>query len=169
MNPLRQTNRRGTLLAFPIQTPSSHDALLVVDLSNPSYRSLGRFIRTGSTLVAAPELHPGAGCHYRHHRLAQVKGTQRPVGPSSPHRPFAVSPFRFWPSSFHLSPSPPHPAFDDCSFRRSRISVSSFSSADGPGGGGASAAFLNRLTCLMTTNKTRAMIKNSITVLRNTP
>jgi hypothetical protein len=41
-------------------------------LSNPSYRSLGRFIRTGSTLVAAPELHPGAGCHYRHHRLAQV-------------------------------------------------------------------------------------------------
>ena len=72
MNPLRQTNRRGTLLASPIQTPSSHDALLVVDLSNPSYRSLGRFIRTGSTLVAAPELHPGAGCHYRHHRLAQV-------------------------------------------------------------------------------------------------
>jgi hypothetical protein len=105
MNPLRQTNRRGTLLAFPIQTPSSHDALLVVDLSNPSYRSLGRFIRTGSTLVAAPELHPGAGCHYRHHRLAQVKGTQRPVGPSSPHRPFAVSPFRFWllaPSTSHL-------------------------------------------------------------------
>jgi len=72
MNPLRQINRRGTLFASPIQTPSSHDALLVADLSNPSYRSLGRFIRTGSTLVATPELHPGAGCHYRHHRLAQV-------------------------------------------------------------------------------------------------
>jgi hypothetical protein len=76
MSPLRRTNRRGTLLASPIQTPSLHDALLVVDLSNPSYRRLGRFIRTGSTPVAAPELYPGAGCHSRHHRLAEVKGSQ---------------------------------------------------------------------------------------------
>ncbi len=72
MNPLGHRNAFGTLLASLIRTPFSHDAFLVVDLSNPSYRSLGHVIRTGSTPLAASKLHPGAGSNYRDHSLAQM-------------------------------------------------------------------------------------------------
>jgi hypothetical protein len=51
-------------------------------------------------------------------------------------------------------------------FSRSRISVRSFSSLDGPTAG---AGFLKRFTCLITRNKQKAMIRNSITVLINIP
>jgi hypothetical protein len=53
-------------------------------------------------------------------------------------------------------------------FKRSRISVSSFSSPDGPAGAGAG-GLLNRFTCLMTTNRQKAIIRNSMTVLMNMP
>jgi hypothetical protein len=72
MNLLDHRNTFGTLLASLIHTPFSHDAFLVVDLSNSSYRSLGHVIRTGSTPLAAPKLHPGAGSNYRDHILAQM-------------------------------------------------------------------------------------------------
>jgi hypothetical protein len=52
-------------------------------------------------------------------------------------------------------------------FKRSRISVSSFSSPDGPGAG--AGGFLNRFTCLMTIKRQKAMIRNSMTVLMNMP
>jgi len=72
MNVLGQRNAFGTLLASLVHTPFSHDAFLVVDLSNLSYRSLGHVIRTGSTPLAASKLHPGAGSNYRDHSLAQM-------------------------------------------------------------------------------------------------
>jgi hypothetical protein len=49
---------------------------------------------------------------------------------------------------------------------RSRISMSNFSSPDGPARG---AGFLKRLTCLITRNRQKAIIKNSITVLMKSP
>jgi hypothetical protein len=52
-------------------------------------------------------------------------------------------------------------------FKRSRISVSNFSSPDGPGAG--AGGFLNRFTCLMTTKRQKAIIRNSMTVLMNMP
>jgi len=76
MNPLGHRNAFGTLLASLIRTPFSHDAFLVVDLSNPSYRSLGHVIRTGSTPLAASKLHPGAGSNYRDHSLAQMTSAE---------------------------------------------------------------------------------------------
>ena len=72
MNPLGHRNAFGTLLASLIRTPFSHDAFLVVDLSNLSYCSLGHVIRTGSAPLAASKLHPGAGSNYRDHSLAQM-------------------------------------------------------------------------------------------------
>ncbi len=51
-------------------------------------------------------------------------------------------------------------------FNRSRISVNSFSSAEGPFGG---AGLRKRLTCWITTNRTSAIIRNSITVFKNAP
>jgi hypothetical protein len=53
-------------------------------------------------------------------------------------------------------------------FSRSRISVSSFSSADGPDAG-ATMGFLKRFTCLMTMNRQKAIMRNSMTVLMNMP
>src|SRR5260370_21135011 len=72
MNALGQRNVFGRLLASLVHTPFSHDAFLVVDLSNLSYRSVGHVIRTGSTPLAASKLHPGAGGNYRDHSLAQM-------------------------------------------------------------------------------------------------
>ena len=72
MNTLGHRNAFGTLLASLTHTPFSHDAFLVVDLSNLSYCSLGHVIRTGSTPLAASKLHPGAGSNYRDHSLAQM-------------------------------------------------------------------------------------------------
>src|SRR5260370_3306807 len=72
MNALGQRNVFGTLLASLVHTPFSHDAFLVVDLSNLSYRILGHVIRTGSTQLAASKLHFGAGIDYRYHSLAQM-------------------------------------------------------------------------------------------------
>jgi hypothetical protein len=64
----------------------------------------------------------------------------------------------------------PDPAFTQAGrpvFKRSRISVNSFSSPDGPGAG--AGGFLNRFTCLMMTKRQKAIIRNSITVLMNMP
>ncbi len=52
-------------------------------------------------------------------------------------------------------------------FSKSRISVSSFSSPDGPAA--ATTGFLKRFTCLMSMNRQNAIIKNSMTVLINMP
>ena len=52
-------------------------------------------------------------------------------------------------------------------FNKSRISVSNFSSFEGPGV--TVTGFLKRLTCLMTMKRQKAMIKNSMTVLMNIP
>jgi hypothetical protein len=51
-------------------------------------------------------------------------------------------------------------------FNRSRISANSFSSAEGPFGG---AGLRKRFTCWITTNRTIAIIRNSIIVFRNAP
>jgi hypothetical protein len=72
MKALGHNNTFGTLLASLIHTPFSHDAFLVVDLSNLSYRSLGHVIRTGSTPLAASKLHPRVDSNYRDHRIAQM-------------------------------------------------------------------------------------------------
>ena len=108
MNALGHRNAFGTLLASLVlaslvHTPFSHDAFLVVDLSNSSYRSLGHVIRTGSTPLAASKLHPGTSSNYRDHSLAQMtraRGeTANGRNGGDGHRSgaiIAVSPFRFW-------------------------------------------------------------------------
>ena len=69
---LCQTSRFGMLLAFAMPTPLSPDALLDVDLSHLSGRSLGHAFRTGTPQMAAPQFLSAISGHPVDNRAASL-------------------------------------------------------------------------------------------------
>jgi hypothetical protein len=61
------------LLALENQHSFWHNALLDVNWSHLGCGSVGSAFRTGTTQVAAPQLHPSFGCHPRDNGAAHVR------------------------------------------------------------------------------------------------